>query len=93
MQELQGTAEDVAGLDGSIASEMMSFFTAPVAGGTSISILYSLTMLASMALFISSLVTAAPSWAEPITSVKTVLADSIPFPDVYMCYDFEFASL
>jgi len=25
--------------------------------------------------------------------VKTVLADSIPFPDVYMCYDSEFASL
>ena len=51
------------------------------------------TMLASMALFISSLATAAPSRVEPITSVKTVHAGSIPFPDVYMCYDFEFASL
>jgi len=93
VQELKGTAEDVAGLDGSIAGEMMSFFTAPVAGGTSISILYFLTMLASMAIFISSLVTAAPKWAEPITSVKTELAESIPFPDVYMCYDADFAAL
>merc|ERR1711966_611210 len=89
-EKLQGTVGDV---DGSIASEMMEFFRAPVAGGNPIRILYALTMLACIVLFISSLATAAPSWAEPVTSVKTVLTDSIPLPDVYMCYDSEFASL
>ena len=72
---------------------MMDFFTTPVAGDKMIKIVYALTMLTCVALFLSALATAAPTWAEPITSVTLVQADSIPFPDIYMCYDSEFASL
>ena len=75
------------------AGEMMDFFTTPVAGDKMIKIVYALTMLTCVALFLSALATAAPTWAEPITSVTLVQADSIPFPDIYMCYDSEFASL
>jgi len=46
-----------------------------------------------VALFLFAFATAALTWAERITSVMLVQAHSIPFPDIYMCYDSEFASL
>jgi len=88
--KVQGAIGDV---DTSTAGEMTEFLRAPVAGDRMIKILYALVMLACIGLFFFALATAAPTWAEPITSVQQIQVDSIPFPDVYMCYPHPFAAL
>ena len=67
--ELQAVDDNLSGTTKQ-AMEMLSFFTAPVAGGIKTKFVYYVTMLFCMYLFINSIVTAAPTWAEPITSVE-----------------------
>ena len=60
--DLQGKVGDV---DTDQAGEMMDFFTTPVAGDKMIKIVYALTMLTCVALFLSALATAHAMLARP----------------------------
>lgn len=87
-------AKDAVGdVDTAQAGEMASFFTTPVAGGKATKVIYGVTMMVCLGLFVFSLYSAAPAWAEPVASVQTVQEDELPFPDVYMCFTAEFVKL